>query len=51
MDPQKKEKLNAKRRESYQEKKARSSVNTPESINRPSVLSQLQNTPIVTGAL
>ena len=50
MDKQKKEERNKKRCEAYQQKKARASLNTQESQNSPSVLSQLQSTPIITGA-
>ena len=51
MDKQKKDELLKKRREAYQQKKARSTFNTQESQNSPSVLSQPQNTPVHTGAL
>ena len=49
MDKQKKDELLKKRREAYQQKKDRSSVNTRKSPNSPSVLSQLHSTPGVKG--
>jgi hypothetical protein len=51
MDKQKKDELLKKRREAYQQKKYGSSVNTRESRDSPSILTQLQSTTIVTGAL
>ena len=56
MDPQKKEELLKKRRESYQQKKAKLQITpsvtaTQESHGYPSALSQLQNTPALKGAI
>jgi sugar-specific transcriptional regulator TrmB len=56
MDPQKKEELLKKRRESYQRKKAKlqstqSVIGTQESSGGPSALTQLESTPAVKGAL
>jgi hypothetical protein len=51
MDKQKKDELLKKRHEAYQQKKYRSLVNTRESRDSPSTLSQLESTPNVTGAL
>ena len=50
MDKEKKDERNKKRREAYQQKKSQTSVNTRQPKNSPSVLSQLQSTPVVTGA-
>ena len=50
MPTEKKDARNKKRREAYHQKKARASVNTQESQNSASVLSQIQSTPIITGA-
>ena len=56
MDPQKKDELLKKRRESYQQKKAKLQITpsvtaTQESHGYPSALSQLQNTPALKGAI
>lgn len=51
MDKQKKDELLKRRREAYQQNKARPAVNTRESRDSPTALSQLQSRPIVPGAL